>query len=175
MWNLSSKATCSCCRPPDPHVRSFWTARGGSNHVVSTERYGPPIVPAIAICKRRRGGRIWICWRRGYSRVVGFVGEHGAAADASVVETADLDAIAAAGGLVRFRGGRLRRSGRADTGLLVRPHGLVVGGLQRPGQPLYLRAPRVVRPRQSFDSDPNQTHKQTVSHLSEKRNKEPKK
>lgn len=75
-------------------------------------------------------------------RVVGFVRGHGAAAGAAVVEAADLDAV------VRFRRRGLRR---ADAGLLVRPQGLVVGGLQRPGQPLYLRAPRVVRPRQSFD------------------------
>ena len=58
--------------------------------------------------------RIWICWR-GYSRVEGFVGEHGAAADAAVVEAADLDAIAAAAGLVRFRGHGLRRAGGADS------------------------------------------------------------
>jgi hypothetical protein len=69
---------------------------------------------------------------QGYSRVVGFVGEHGAVADTAVVEAPDLDAI------VRFRQRGLRR---ADVGLLVRPQGLVVGGIQRPGQPLYLRAP----------------------------------
>lgn len=60
--------------------------------------------------------------------------EHGAPADAAVVEAADLDAIAVV---------PLRRRGVA--GLLV-----VGGRLQRPGQPLDLRAPRVVRPRQSF-------------------------
>jgi hypothetical protein len=69
---------------------------------------------------------------QGYSRVVGFVGEHGAVADTAIVEAADLDAI------VRFRRRGLRR---VDAGLLIRPQGLVVGGLQRPGRPLYLRAP----------------------------------
>jgi hypothetical protein len=102
---------------------------------------------------------------QGYSRVVGFVGEHGAAADTAVVEAADLDAV------VRFR---RRGPRRADAGLLVRPQGLVVGGLQRPGQPLYLRAPRVVRPRQSFDyfrPKPN-TKPFPVSAKSEKRKQE---
>lgn len=48
MWNFSRRklrAGCSCSRPPDPHVRSFWIAR---NPVAATERYGPPIVPTIA-------------------------------------------------------------------------------------------------------------------------------
>uniref|UniRef100_A0A0A9DPI3 Uncharacterized protein n=1 Tax=Arundo donax TaxID=35708 RepID=A0A0A9DPI3_ARUDO len=79
-------------------------------------------------------------------RVVGFVRRHGAAADAAVVEAADLDSAIA--GLFP-----LRRACGGDAGLLVRPRGLVVGGLQRPGQPLYLRAPRVVRPRQSDDEE----------------------
>jgi hypothetical protein len=81
----------------------------------------------------------------GISRVVGFVLGGRAPADAAVVEAADLNPVAA---VLPIR--------RAGAGLLVRPLRLVVGGLQRPGQPLYLRAPRVVRPRQSCDSHTNQ-------------------
>jgi len=94
--------------------------------VVSTERYGPPIVPTIAT-DDGEGGTIWICWR-GYSRVVGFVGEHGAAADAAVVEAADLDA-----------------------GVVVVGRSLLVDGLHGARQALYLRGPRLVRPRESCD------------------------
>jgi hypothetical protein len=103
-----------------------------SNPATPNERNGPPIVAT----DDDEGGFGSVGGGGGYSRVVGFVRGHGAAAGAAVVEAADLDAVAVAAG-----------------GLLVRPQGLVVGRLQRPRQPLNLRAPRVVRPRQPFDSD----------------------
>jgi hypothetical protein len=97
----------------------------------------------------------------GNSRVVGFVRGGGAPADAAVIEAADLNPIAA---VLPIR--------RAGAGLLVRPRRLVVGGLQRPGQPLYLRAPRDVRPRQSCDSHTNQnTEPFLVSAKSARENK----
>ena len=66
----------------------LWYLPNGTAH-----RSFQPLEPTTG----REPGRIRICWRRGYSRVEGFVGEHGAAADAAVVEAADLDALRGAG------------------------------------------------------------------------------
>jgi hypothetical protein len=100
-----------------------------------------------------------------HARVLRFLLQHGTVAHAAVIEAADLDA--------------LRRAG------VVAGRGLLVDGLNGAAQALHLRAPRLVRPRETcVPSDwgeilrkvefgtRNETRTRTIEETKQKRERE---